>query len=91
MTPRLFRTISWIPLALALAIQLYARGFEGWGRMATAPLFLLPVILSLALLPVGIRLCRSESKAGAPVRPTAIATIFASVPALWFIARALFA
>lgn len=91
MTPRLFRLISWLPLGVLIAIQLYSRDFEGWGRWATAPLFLMPVILSLALIPVGVRLCRSESKSGSPIRPTALATLLASVPALWFIARALFA
>ena len=91
MTPRLFRFISWIPLATVIAIEIYTRGFDGWGRWASAPLFLLPVILSGFLVPIGVRMCRNESEGGVPIRPTVLATALAGMPALWFVARALFA
>jgi hypothetical protein len=91
MTPSLFRFVSWIPLGVLLTVQLYARGFDGWGRWATAPLFLLPISLSFALVLVGLHMCRSEHEAGLPVGPTVAATLLAGAPALWFTARALLA
>jgi len=91
MTPRIFRFISWIPIAVWIATEMYTRGFEGWGQWAAAPMFLVPVVLSAAMVPVGLRLCRDQSRAAGPIRPTAVATLLAAVPALWFLARALFA
>jgi len=89
--PRVFQCISWIPLAILLVLQLYVRELEGWGRWASAPLFLLPVVLSAVLVPVGIRLWRHHQQVHISARSLGLATLLASIPALWFLARALFA
>jgi hypothetical protein len=86
---RLFRGLSWAPLALLLGMQWYVRGFDGWGRWAAAPLVLLPVALSVMMVVAGGGLCRREAQAGQPFAATLIAIILAATPALWFGARLL--
>ena len=87
--PRLFCVIAWLLLAFLLGLQLYARQFDGWGRWVMAPLFLLPVIASAALVVIGIAICRREASAGQALAATATATLGAAVPALWFLAQVL--
>jgi hypothetical protein len=89
MTPRVFCAIAWLPLALLLGVQFYARQFDGWGRWAAAPLFLLPVMLSAVLVMFGIAICRREAAAGRALAATATATLAAAIPALWFVVRVL--
>jgi len=89
MKPRWFYVIAWLPLVVLFGGQLYARQFEGWGRWATAALFLLPVILSVVLFMIGIALCRHEARAGRALAATATATLAAAIPALWFVVRML--
>lgn len=89
MKRRVFIAIAWLPLALLIVIELYAGEFDGWGRWATAPLFLLPILLSGVLAVLGIVICRSEAGAGRSLVPVATATLAAGIPALWFLARAL--
>jgi hypothetical protein len=86
---RLFYVIAWLPLALLLGVQSYARQFDGWGRWAAAPLFLLPVILSAASVVIGVAICRREAAAGRVLAPIATATLAAAIPALWFVVRVL--
>ena len=89
MKPRVFLAVAWLPLLLLLGAQFYAGQFEGWGRWAAAPLFLVPVILSVILIAVGVSICRRESRAGRPLGLVASATLAAAIPMLWFLARAL--
>jgi hypothetical protein len=89
MRPRTFFIIAWLPLALLLGLQFYARQFEGWGRWAVAPLFLAPLILSVILVAIGISVCRREAREGRSVALPASATLASAIPALWFLARAL--
>lgn len=89
MKPRLFYAIAWLPLALLFGAQLYAREFDGWGRWAAAPLFLLPVSLSVVLAMTGIAICRREASAGRALAAVATATLAAATPALWFMLRVL--
>lgn len=89
MKPRTFLAIAWIPLALLVGVHLYSHEFDGWGRWAAAPLFLLPVMVSAALAIIGIAICRREAGAGRSLTLAATATFAAAVPALWFLARAL--
>jgi len=90
MTPTIFHILAWTPIAVWIATEIFTRGFEGWGRWAAAPMFLIPMVLSAALIPVGLRLCRDQHRAEGPVRPTAVATLIAAAAALWFLARALY-
>ena len=89
MKPRVFLAIACLPLLLLLAVQFYAGEFEGWGRWAAAPLFLVPVILSAILVAVGIGVCRREAGAGRALGLVAGATLAAAIPMLWFLARLL--
>jgi len=86
---RWFYVIAWLPLALLIGVQLYARQFDAWGRWASAPLFLLPVILSAVLGIVGIVICRREAGTGRGLAAAATATLAAAIPALWFLTRVL--
>jgi len=87
MTLRLFILIAWIPFALLLGVQFYARQFDGWGRWSAAPLFLLPVLLSLVFTVIGITVCFRVAREQRPLVTAATATLGAAVPALWFLAR----
>jgi len=89
MKPRVFMAIAWLPLAVLLGVQLYSREFDGWGRWAVAPLFLLPVIASAAFAVTGIAICRREAGASRSLTVAATATLVAAIPALWLLARAL--
>jgi len=89
MKPRTFFMIAWLPLALLVGVQLYASQLEGWGRWAAAPLFLVPVILSVILGTIGVSVCRREARAGRSLATVAGATLAAAIPALWFLARVL--
>ena len=86
---RWFYVIAWLPLALLLGVQFYARQFDGWGRWAAAPLFLLPVILSAVCVVIGVAMCRREAAAGRALAAIATATLVAAIPALWFVVRVL--
>ena len=89
MMPRVFLAIACLPLLLLLAVQFYAGQFEGWGRWAAAPLFLVPVILSVILVAIGVSICRREARAGRSLGLVASATLAAAIPMLWFLARVL--
>ena len=87
MTLRLYIVIAWIPFALLLGVQFYTHQFEGWGQWSAAPLFLLPVVLSLALTVMGIAICFRIALERRPLVAAAMATLTAAIPALWFLAR----
>lgn len=89
MRPRAFLAIAALPLLLLLGVQFYAREFEGWGRWAAAPFFLVPVILSAVLVAIGVSVCRREARAGRSLALLASATLAAAIPMLWFLARVL--
>lgn len=79
--------IAGLPLVFLVAVQLYAREFDGWRRWSAAPIFLLPVIASGVVTAMGIAICRREAGAGRSLAPVAGATLAAAIPALWFLAR----
>jgi hypothetical protein len=89
MKPRLFVAIAWLPLALLVGLQFYAQQFEGWGRWAAAPLFLVPLVLSAILVVIGVGVCRREVREGRSLALPASATVASAIPALWFLARVL--
>jgi len=89
MKPRTFMAVAWLPLLFLLGLQFYSSQFEGWGRWAAAPLFLVPVILSVILVAIGVSVCRREARAGRRLGLVASATLAAAIPMLWFLARAL--
>jgi hypothetical protein len=78
---------AWIPLASLVGVNLYARQFDGWGRWATAPLFLVPVLLGLVFLLTGASQLRRERDAGGIRLRTLAACALGAAPLLWFLSR----
>jgi len=86
---RTFILIAWVPLAVLIGLQFYALKFESWGLWSTAPLFLVPVVLSLVFTVIGLAICYRIALERRPLTPAATATLTAAIPALWFVARVL--
>jgi hypothetical protein len=78
---------AWLPLASLIGVAFYARRFDGWGGWATAPLFLLPVFLSVVLLVIGASEIRDERAAGRIQLGTLAACALGAIPLLWFLLR----
>ena len=89
-TGSLLRRVFWLPVACLVAVELYARNFDGWGAWATAPLFLLPLVLSLAIAAAGARDAFSQTRSDAPRTSTAVYMIVALVPFAWLMVRRYF-
>ena len=79
--------VYWLPLASLVAIEIYVRNFDGWGAWSTAPLFLLPVILSFAFAGAGAAQCFLEFREGAFRRSSAVSTAIALIPFIWILVR----
>jgi hypothetical protein len=77
------RWLWWVPLACLLGIELYIRNFDGWGAWASAPLLLLPALLSLPIAILGLFDCVAAMRARAPIRAVLICTFFSALPVLW--------
>ena len=77
----------WIPLACLVAVEVYASGFDGWGAWATAPLFLLPGILSLSIGLMGAAQCVAELRGGSLQRRSVAWTLVAAAPLFWLLVR----
>jgi hypothetical protein len=77
----------WVPLVSLVAVEIYARGFEGWGAWAAAPLFLLPLLLSLVIGGAGAVQCWSEIRAGSLRPSTVVSTGVAALPLAWLLVR----
>lgn len=76
-----------LPVVSLLAIEVYVRGFDGWGAWATAPLFLLPLALSVVIGIGAAARCVSEGREGT-LRVSSLAlTVVALVPVLWILVR----
>ncbi len=77
----------WIPVASLIAVEIYASGFDGWGAWATAPLFLVPFVLSLAIAGGGAVQCLLELRARSSRPSSAVFTVVAALPFLWLLVR----
>ena len=71
------------PLALLLGIELYVRGFDGWGAWASAPLLLVPALLALPIAMLGSAELVAAARARAPIGRIAFCTLVAALPILW--------
>ena len=79
--------LSWIPLASLLATEAYVSNFDGMGAWAAAPLFLLPLFLSLVIATAGSVHCAIEWRRGAGRLSTIVLTVVALLPLLWLLVR----
>lgn len=77
----------WLPAASLVAVELYVRGFEGWGAWSTAPLFLIPLVLSVAIGGAGIVECLLEGRAGTFRIRSLVVTAVAWLPVVWLSIR----
>lgn len=77
----------WLPLASLVAVEIYARSFEGWGAWSTAPLFLAPFVLSLVIGGAGLVRFASELRARRLRVSTAMLTVAALLPIAWLLVR----
>lgn len=77
----------WVPAACLVAIEIYAANFDGWGAWATAPLFLLPLVLSLVIAGAGVVQCVLELRHGSLRRSSVVFTLVAALPFFWLLVR----
>lgn len=87
MGPRLLARWFWIPVACLVAIEIYASNFDGWGAWATAPLFLLPLVLSLSIAGAGVVQCVLEFRARSARASSSAFTVVAARPSFWLLVR----
>jgi len=79
--------VFWVPTACLVAIEIYASNFDGWGAWATAPLFLVPLVLSLTIASAGAVQCLFEFRAGSTRLSSIVFTFLAGLPLLWLLVR----
>jgi len=84
-----FRISAWLPLAMLVGVKVYVERFDGVGAWAAAPLFLVPVVSSAALVLLGALELRAEASRGGARTGTLAAAALASLPLLWFLSRVL--
>ena len=82
-----FGWLCWMPLASLLATEAYVSNFDGMGAWAAAPLFLLPLFLSLVLAGAGVAQYIFEWRRGAARTSTMVFTFVAALPVLWLLVR----
>ena len=79
--------ICWIPIISLIAIEIYVRPFDGWGAWSTAPLFLLPMLLSFIIGGICIIQFIVETKRGTFRISSLISTVVALLPIAWLFIR----
>ena len=84
---RTLARLFWVPTACLIAIEVYVSGFDGWGAWAAAPLFLVPLVLSLAIAGAGVVQCILELRAGCTRFSSIVFTVLAGLPLLWLLVR----
>ncbi len=86
----MIRVGFWLPLASLLGVEVYARGFDGWGAWATAPLFVLPFCVALMVSAVGAYEAVCEYRHERLRRSTMLVTAVAAFPIFWLLVRRYF-
>jgi len=77
------RWLCWLPLVSLLAVEAYVGSFEGWGSWASAPILLVPAVISLAVVLPAVFDCLAAIRAGT-LRPTTVLfTVIAGLPIIW--------
>lgn len=79
--------LFWLPLASLLATEVYVSNFDGMGAWAAAPLFLLPLFLSLVIGGAGLVQCGLELRRGMGRSSTVAFTVLAALPCVWLLLR----
>lgn len=84
------RWLCWLPLASLVGIELYVGNFDGWGAWASAPLLLVPAIVSLPIVILGLSDCIAATRARAPLLAVSLLTLVSAVPIVWLGIRRFF-
>ena len=84
---RVFRWLSWVPVATFAGTWVYVERYDGWGAWAAAPLLLLPIGLSAIMAAVGLAFCLRALKQDGIDRLTTLAALLAALPVIWFAVR----
>lgn len=84
---RVFAWLFWIPLASLLATEVYVSHFDGRGAWAAAPLFLVPLFLSVVIAGAGVIHCIVELRNRSRLASSVLLTIVAALPVLWLLVR----
>lgn len=75
--------LCWLPLLCLLVVELYVRGFDGWGAWASAPLLLVPGLVSLAITVPALLDCAAGLRAGSLRPQTLLFAFVAALPMVW--------
>ena len=86
-----FRRLWWLPLAALLGIELYIRNFDGWGAWASAPLLLIPPMISFPIVMLGLYQCVAAMRAKESILPGFFYTLVSALPIFWLGVRRFFA
>ena len=84
---RMFEFLCWIPVTVLVCIELYVRNYDGWGAWSTAPLFLIPILLSFLIAGIGVFQCFIEVRKGAFRTSLLISIVVALLPLAWILIR----
>jgi len=77
----------WLPVIILVVVEFYARNFDGWGAWSTAPLFLLPLVLSITIAGTGAVKLFLEFRNSSVRALTVISIAVALIPFLWLLVR----
>ena len=77
----------WIPATSLVAVEIYVSQFDGRGSWATAPLFLVPLALSVVIAGAGFLQCLLEWRARSNRVSTMVLTFLAALPFFWLLVR----
>ncbi len=76
-----------IPVSVLVGIELYIRNYDGWGAWSTAPLFLIPVLLSFVIAGIAVYQCIIEAREGTFRTSLIISALIALLPLAWILIR----
>lgn len=82
----LYAVSAWLPVAVLVALKIYVSQFEGWGAWAAAPLFLIPLALSLIIGLVGVAIFARRRAAERRDLRAITMLILPWLPILYFVA-----
>ena len=71
-------------------IELYIRKFDGWGAWASAPLLLVPAMISLPMVILGLLKCGAAVRARTPLFATVFCAFVSAIPIVWLGVRRFF-
>lgn len=87
---RALQPLFLLPLASLVGVEVYVARFDGWGAWASAPLLLLPALVSVPIVIWGLVRIAGIRRTGASYMAALGWTIVAALPLLWLGVRRFF-